>query len=130
MFKVKIQELSNENLEEGNWIRQTQQELLDCNINPTSEGKSSTKHLRDDSVGDVNLTTNSTTRNNSKQNKQAKFSNSDSNKVTAKSEESTGNKPSASSTQKCNVCNRSYATKDCYYTLKNPPFWWNSKSEI
>ena len=40
-FKTKIRELSDENLEEGNWIRQAQQELLDRNINPTVEGKNS-----------------------------------------------------------------------------------------
>src|SRR5436190_23179674 len=40
-FKTKIHELSDENLEEGNWIRQAQQELLDRNINPTVERKNS-----------------------------------------------------------------------------------------
>jgi hypothetical protein len=120
-FKTKIHELSDENLEEGNWIQQAQQELLDCNINPigasptsASEGKSSAKHLRDDSVADVNLT-NKGTRNNLKWNKRTK---SDTNGVSAKAEESAKSKPS---TKKCNICEGPYATKDCYYTLKNPP---------
>jgi hypothetical protein len=125
LFKAKIRELSDENLEEGNWIRQAQQELLDRNINPTGEGKPSAKRPRNDSVGEVNLT--SKGRNNSKRNKQAK---SDSKGVPVKSEESTGNKPSASSTPKCNVCDRPHATKDCYYTSKNPPSWWSGKPEI
>ena len=67
-FKAKIRELSDENLEEGNWIRQAQQELLDRNIDPTGtgEGKSSAKRPHDeskDSVGEVNLTTKDTTKN-------------------------------------------------------------------
>jgi hypothetical protein len=131
-FKAKIRELSDEDLENGNWIQQAQQELLDRNIDPTGagEGKPSTKHLCNDSIGDVNLTTNSTTRNNSKRNKRAKFSNSDSNKVTAKSEESTGNKPPASNTPKCKTCDGPHPTKDCFYTSKNPPSWWSGKTEI
>jgi hypothetical protein len=86
-FKAKIHKLSDENLEEGNWIKQAQQELLDCNIDPTSEEKSSAKRLRDDSVGEVNLTSKGT--GNSKRSKQAKSLNSDTNGVSAKSKEST-----------------------------------------
>jgi hypothetical protein len=106
-------------LEEGNWIRQAQQELLDRNIDPTGAGageaKPSTKRLRDDSVRKVNLTSKGT-RNNSKQNKRPKTS-----EVLVKSKESTRNKPSVSNTTKCKVCDRNHATKDCYYTSKNPP---------
>ena len=109
-------------MEEGNWIRQAQQELLDCNIDPTgagptsaSEGKSSAKRLCDDSVADVNLT-NKGTRNNPKRNKQTK---SNTNRVLAKAKELAKSKPL--STKKCNVCKGPYATKDCYYTSKNPP---------
>jgi hypothetical protein len=125
-FKAKIRELSDKNLEEGNWIRQAQQELLDRNIDPTGagEGKSPAKRPRDDSVGEVNLTGKDTR---SKRNKRAK---SDSKGVSAKSEESTGNKPSASSTQKCSVCDGNHASKDCYYTSENPPSWWTGKPEI
>ena len=125
-FKAKIRELSDENLEEGNWIRQAQQELLDHSIDPTSEGKSSTKRLCDNNIGEVNLTTKGT----SNKNKWAKFSNSNSKRVLAKSQESTGNKPSASSTQKCNVYDRTHATKDYYYTSKNPPTRQSGKPEI
>jgi hypothetical protein len=128
-FKTKIRELSDENLEEGNWIRQAQQELLDRNIDPTgaSEGKTSTKRPRDDkdSVGEVNLTTKGT----SNKNKRSK-TNSDSKGVSAKSQESTGNSQSTSSTPKCKVCDGTHATKDCYYTSKNPPSWWSGKPEI
>jgi hypothetical protein len=124
-FKAKIRELSDENLEEGNWIRQAQQELLDRNIDPTGagEGKSSAKRPRDDkdSVGDVNLTTKGT----SNKKKRSK-TNSD----LAKSQESTGNKPPASSTPKCKVCDGNHPTKDCYYTSKNPPTRWSGKPEI
>jgi hypothetical protein len=123
-FKAKIRELSDENLEERNWIRQAQQELLDRNIDPAGEGKPSTKRSRDDSVGEVNLTSKDTR---SKRNKQAK---SDSKGVSAKSEESTGNKPFVSSTKKCKVCGGNHLTEDCYYTLENPPSWWTSKPEI
>jgi hypothetical protein len=74
------------------------------------------KHLCNNSVREVNLTSKGT-RNNSKQIKQAK-TNADSNGVLVKSKELTRSKPFA---LKCKVCNRNYATKDCYYTLKNPP---------
>jgi hypothetical protein len=121
-FKAKIRELSNKNLKEGNWIQQAQQELLDRNINPTSasasKGKPFTKRLRDNSVKEVNLTSKDTTKNNSKQNKRAK---SNLNKVLVKSKESTRNKPFVSNTTKCKVCDKNYATKDCYYMSKNPP---------
>jgi len=131
-FKAKIRELSDKNLEEGNWIQQAQQELLDRNIDPTGagEGKPSTKRLRDnkDNVGEVNLTTKGT-RNNSKRNKRTK-SNSDSNRVSVKSEGSIGNKLSASNTPKCKVCDMNHATKDCYYTSKNPPSGWSGRPEI
>jgi hypothetical protein len=135
LFKAKIHELSDENLEEGNWIRQAQQELLDRNIDPTGarEGKSSAKRPHDDkdSVGEVNLTTKGTTRNTSNKRKRSK-TNSDSKVVSAKSEDSTGNKPSASNsnTPKCKTCDGPHATKDCYYTLENPPSWWSGKPEI
>jgi hypothetical protein len=89
---------------------------LDCNINPTSKGKSPAKRLCNNSVREVNLTTKGT----SKQNKQAKTK-SNSNGVLVKFEESAGNKPPALSTQKCKVYDGNYATKDYYYTLKNPP---------
>lgn len=128
-FKAKIRELSDENLEEGNWIRQAQQELLDRNIDPTgatgaNEGKSSAKRPRDDkeSVGEVNMTTKGT----SKQKKRTK-TNSDSTVVSVKSEEPTGSKTNAT---KCNVCDGPHATKDCYYTSKNPPSRWSGKPEI
>jgi hypothetical protein len=117
-FKTKIRELSDENLEEGNWIQQAQQELLDRNIDPTgasptsaSKGKSSAKRLCDDSVADVNLTSKGT-RSNLKRNKRIK---SNTKGVSAKLEET------AESKSKCNVCDGPYATKDCYYTSKNPP---------
>jgi hypothetical protein len=119
-FKAKIRELSDENLEEGNWIRQAQQELLDRNIDPTGEGKSSAKRLRNDSVADVNLTTKGT----SNRNKRTK---SDTKGVSAKLEETAESKSNAS---KCNVCAGPHATKDCYYTSKNPPFRWTGKPEI
>jgi hypothetical protein len=126
-FKAKIRELSDENLEEGNWIQQAQQELLDCSIDPAGEGKPSAKRLCNDGVGEVNLTTSKgTTRNNSKQIKRAKTK-SDSSGVSVKSKESTRSKPSAS---KCNVCDGPHPTKDCYYTSKNPPSRWTSKPEI
>jgi hypothetical protein len=121
-FRTKIRELSDKNLEEGNWIQQAQQELLDRSIDPAGEGKPSAKRLRDDSVGEVNLTTKGT----SKQNKRAKTK-SDSSGVSAKSKESTGSKSSA---PKCKVCDGNHATKDCYYTSKNPPFRWTGKPEI
>ena len=77
-FKTKIRELSDGNLEEGNWIRQAQQELLDRNINPTVEGQnSSTKCPQDESIGEINLTDKSSTRNNSNRNKRSKSTNSD-----------------------------------------------------
>ena len=122
-FKTKIQELTDEDLEEGNWIQRAQQELLDRNIDPTgaSEGKPSAKRPRDDSVGEVNLTT----KNTSNKRKRSKT-----NGVSAKSEESTGNKPSASNTPKCKVCDMNHATKDCYYTSKNPPIGWSGRPEI
>ena len=126
-FKAKIRELSDENLEEENWIRQAQQELLDRNIDPTGEGKPSAKRPHDESVGEVNLTNKDTTRGNSKRNKRTKSSNSDSKGVSTKSEESAENKPS---TKKCNVCEGPHATKDCYYTSKNPPYRWTGKPEI
>jgi hypothetical protein len=126
-FKAKIRELTDENLKDGNWIQQAQQELLDRNIDPTgaSEGKSSAKRPRDDSVAEVNLTTKGT----SKQKKRTK-TNSDTKGVSVKSEESTGNKPSVSNTPKCKVCDMNHATKDCYYTSKNPPPGWSGRPEI
>ena len=127
-FKAKIRELSDENLEEGNWIRQAQQELLDRNIDPTGGGKSSAKRPHDDSIGEVNLTNKDDTRNNSKRSKRSKSSNSDSKGVSTKFEELVENKPL--STKKCNVCEGPYATKDCYYTSKNPPARWTGKPEI
>jgi hypothetical protein len=86
---------------------------LDCNIDLTgpSEGKSSAKRLRDNSVRDVNLTSKGT-RSNLKRIKQTK---SNAKGVLAKSKET------AESKSKCNVYDGPYATKDCYYTLKNPP---------
>jgi hypothetical protein len=133
-FKAKIRELSDENLEEGNWIRQAQQELLDRNIDPTGtgDGKSSMKRSRDESIGEVNLTTKDTTRSNSKsnRNKRSKSANSDSSGVSAKSQESTRNKQSASNTPKCKVCDGNHTTEDCYYTSKNPPSRWSGKPEI
>jgi hypothetical protein len=131
-FKAKIRELSDENLEEGNWIRQAQQELLDRNIDPT--GKTSMKRSRDDkdSIGEVNLTTKNTTRSNSKsnRNKRSKSANSDSSGVSAKSQESIRNKQSASDTPKCKVCDGKHTTEDCYYTSKNSPSRWSGKPEI
>jgi hypothetical protein len=67
-----------------------------------------------------------TTKGNSKQNKRAKTK-ADSNRVSVKSEESTGSKPSA---LKCKVYDGNHATKDCYYTSKNPPPRWSGKPEI
>jgi hypothetical protein len=137
-FKAKICKLSDENLKEGNWIQQAQQELLDRNIDPTgasegkssakrprddSEGKSPAKRLRDDGVGEVNLT-NKGTRNNPKWNKRTK---SDTKGVSAKSEETAESK---SNTPKCKVCDGLHATKDCWYTSKNPPSRWTGKPEI
>ena len=127
-FKTKIHELSDENLEEGNWIRQAQQELLDCNINPTVEGKnSSTKCPQDESIGEINLTDKGSTRKNSNWNKQSKSTHSDTSSGLSKSQQgSTGTKP----VSKCKVCDGNHATENCFYTSKNPPSKWHGKPEI
>ena len=117
-FKAKIRELSDEDLEEGNWIRQAQQELLDCNIDPTREGNSLKRQCKD-SIGEVNLT-----RNNLNRNKQSKSANSDSSRVSTKS---TRNKLSVS---KCDICDGNHTTEKCYYTSKNPLSGWSGKPEI
>lgn len=70
-----------------------------------------------------------TTKGTSKRKKRTK-TNSDLNGVLVKSEELTRNKPPASSTQKCDVCDGPYATKDYWYTSKNPPSQWSGKPKI
>ena len=129
-FKTKIQELSDKTLEDENWIRQAQQELLDRNIDPTGEGKPSLKRQYEDSIGEVNMTAKSTSRTNPNRNKRSKSTNSDSNSNSAKSQQAPTRNKSVSNTTKCKICDGNHPMEDCYYTAKNPPAWWSGKPEI
>jgi hypothetical protein len=120
-FKAKIRELSDESLKEGNWIRQAQQELLDRNINPTGDGKSSSKRQRDhdDGIGEVNLI-------NKTNSKRSRSTNSD-RSASSKSQQGT---KSGSNTPKCNTCDGNHPTENCYYTTKDPPSYWKGNPEV
>jgi hypothetical protein len=115
-FKAKIRELSDENLEEGNWIQQAQQELLDRNIDPTGNEKPSQKRPRqhddDNEIGEINLTNKTNSKSNSKRSKSGS-SNSETKSVS-----------------KCAICDGNHPTEKCFYTAKNPPSWWKGKPEI
>ena len=124
-FKAKIRELSDESLEEGNWIQQAQQELLDRNIDPSGDMKPLQKRLRqnddNDGIGEINWTN----KPNGNSNQKRPRPGNPHSRASSRSHDT-----KSVSNILCNTCNGNHPTEKCYYTAKNPPVSWIGKPEI